>query len=48
MSICDVSCICPGCGWTGTVEECESNDDEDSDGELCCPKCLTFVVVKAE
>ena len=39
--ITDVACVCPVCGWTGTVGECEP--DVDGDGSLGCPKCNAVV-----
>lgn len=41
MRITEVSCECRGCGWTGTVLECEP--DVDGDGGLGCPICFCVV-----
>lgn len=41
--IVDVECTCSGCGWIGTVGNCEP--DVDGDGSLGCPECLTVVTV---
>ena len=38
----ETRCDCPRCGWTGTVVNCET----DEDGNLCCPLCDTIVFVQ--
>ncbi len=35
--------ICPKCGWTGTIGDCEP--DVDGDGNIGCPECLTVVII---
>jgi hypothetical protein len=36
-SIINVSMLCPSCGWSGPVGDCEP--DVDGEGSLGCPKC---------
>lgn len=45
-NITEARCQCPGCGWTGTVGECEG--DVDGAGSLGCPECLALVEVLHE
>lgn len=40
-SILDAPCICPKCGWRGTVYDCEP--DVDDEGSLGCFKCETII-----
>lgn len=42
--ITDVLCQCPGCGWAGTVGDCEP--DVDGDGSLGCPRCNQVVTIR--
>ncbi len=41
-SITDQPCQCSKCGWSGTVWDTESIDD---DGNLGCPECLMVIEV---
>ncbi len=41
-SITDQPCQCSECGWTGTVWDTESVED---DGNLGCPECLIVIEV---
>ena len=36
-----VRVYCPACRWTGRVDDCEP--DVDDEGSLGCPRCLVVV-----
>jgi hypothetical protein len=38
----EVPVVCSACKWTGTVGDCEP----DEDGSLCCPECGEKVEVE--
>ena len=43
ISILDQQMKCPKCGWSGNVGSAEV--DEDDEGRLRCPVCLTVLVM---